>query len=225
MSSKQDVLADTIALYNDISTRYETAYEDEPSQIASLDWLVSHLAPKSNILDIGSGTGRPVASTLTAAGHSVLGIDISPVMVAAARERVPAARFEEIDSRHFAAPAEEFDSITAYYSYIMGVSQNDIRDVFPRIHRWLKPGGLFVWGTASIGVGVEWMPAKWLGRSVLVSTLSQEETEKCIREAGFEIVRIKTIKYKPKAAECGLCSPDEVMEEDVLYIYAQKPAD
>ena len=223
MSSGQDVLANTITVYNDIGTRYETAFEDEPNQMASLDWLLSHLAPKSNILDMGSGTGRPVASTLTAAGHSVLGIDISPVMVAAAREQVPAARFEEIDSRHFAASAEEYDAITAYYSYIIGVSQSDIREIFPKIYRWLKPGGLFVWVTVLFGLGANLVPMKWMGRSLsAVSTLSQEEMEKCIREAGFELIQSENFKHKPKAAEIGLCSPEDVEVEDVLYIYARK---
>ena len=41
----------------------------------------------------------------------------------------------------------------------------------------------------------------------------QEEAEKCIREAGSAIVRIETIKYKPKAAKCGLRSPEEVVQE------------
>ena len=220
------MLADTITLYNDIGTRYETAFEDEPNQMASLNWLLSHLAPKSDILDIGSGTGRPVASTLAAAGHSVLGIDISPVMVAAAREQVPAARFEEMDSRNFIALAEQYDAVTAYYSYLAGVSQNDIRDVFPKIHRWLKPRGLFVWATVLFGPGADLVPVKWMGRSVsAVSTLSQEETEKRIREAGFEIIQSKNFKHKPKAAEIGLCSPEEVDVEDVLYIYARKLAE
>ena len=224
--SSGDLLAKTITLFNDIGTRYETAFEDEPHQMASLDWLLSHLTPKSNILDIGSGTGRPVASTLAAAGHSVLGIDITPVMVVAAREQVPAARFEEMDSRDFTAPAEEYDAVTAYYSYLAGVSQNDIREAFPKIYRWLKPGGLFVWATALLGLGADLVPMKWIGRSVsAVSTLSQEELEKCIREAGFDIIQSENFKLKPKAAECGLCSPEEVDVEDILYIYARRLAE
>ena len=110
--------------------------------------------------------------------------------MAAAREQVPTARFEEMDSTDFTAPAEGYDAVTAYYSYLTGVSQNGIREVFPKIHQWLKPGGLFVWATVLFfGSGADLVLIMWLGRSVsAISNLSQEEMEKCIREAGFELI-------------------------------------
>ena len=54
--------------YNTLGTAYETASDNVPSQIKSLQWLISHLSPFSEILGLGFGTGRQTAATLVEAG-------------------------------------------------------------------------------------------------------------------------------------------------------------
>ncbi|WP_328297358.1 class I SAM-dependent methyltransferase [Streptomyces sp. NBC_00435] len=60
------------------------------------------------MLDIGSGTGRPVSHTLVEAGCEVTGIDGSSTMVELARQQVPGARFELQDVRSLQAADETF---------------------------------------------------------------------------------------------------------------------
>jgi SAM-dependent methyltransferase len=50
--------------------------------------------PPARALDAACGTGR-VTAQLAAAGHDVLGVDMTPEMLAIARARVPGARFAE----------------------------------------------------------------------------------------------------------------------------------
>lgn len=226
MASETPTPYSAVETYNALGTRYETAFTNIPAQVRSLQWLISHLPPNSKTLDLGSGTGRPTASMLTEAGHAVKGIDISPVMVAAARERVPGATFKEGDARRYQPPAEEvgkLDAVTAYFSFIAAVSLEDIAKLPKRVHGWLKPGGYFVSGwVCPPGVRAENMELKWMGRDVVVSVLPREEVVRAIEEAGFEVEERVEESYLPKAVEAGICKGDEVWEEPQVFVCARK---
>jgi SAM-dependent methyltransferase len=60
-----------------------------------MEWLRAQglLAGRPDILDLGCGIGRLVAALAAEAG-SVLGLDVSPAMIAEARARHPGLRFE-----------------------------------------------------------------------------------------------------------------------------------
>ena len=81
-------------VFDDISPAYESAFAGLPTQAASIEWVLTQLENKkpARCLDIGCGTGRPVCSELAKAGHSVLGIDVSGVMIADAQKKVPNAK-------------------------------------------------------------------------------------------------------------------------------------
>jgi SAM-dependent methyltransferase len=49
------------------------------------------LPPPAAVLDIGCGSGRPVAAYLVERGYAVTGIDIWPTQIELARRRVPDA--------------------------------------------------------------------------------------------------------------------------------------
>ena len=57
-----------------------------------LDRFAALLPPGGAVLDLGCGTGDPVARALLASGFRVTGVDAAPAMVALAQERFPAAR-------------------------------------------------------------------------------------------------------------------------------------
>lgn len=59
-----------------------------------LDALLCGLPPASLILDAGCGSGHPMAGAVLARGHRVLGVDQSAALLALARQRFPAGRFE-----------------------------------------------------------------------------------------------------------------------------------
>jgi len=207
--------------FDEVGPAYESAFEGLPEQAASIQWLISQLKVKpANILDIGCGTGRPVCSTLSEAGHTVTGIDVSGAMIAAARERAPKAKFEQTDYRKFSAQPDTYDAVTIYFSLIAGVTQEDIRGAFRKAFTWLKPGGLLVFSTVPVaGNNLE---IKWMGKPVVVSSLTAEESVEAIKNAGLEVLQDKQSKFTPKAAEAGICQPEDVWEETHLFVYAKK---
>ena len=78
-----------------------------------VDWLEAHLEPRSKVLELGSGTGRPVAERL-AYGYDYLGVDASTEMVSVATGNVPNAQFLVADMRRLELPAGKFDAVVAF---------------------------------------------------------------------------------------------------------------
>ena len=234
-------------LWDSIGPAYEDAFAGLTPQLKSLHWILSQLsssphtpdtsantgtdpkAHRAKFLDIGCGTGRPVCSTLAAAGHDVLGIDISSEMIGAARERVPEARFEVADLRVWTPPGTKgddiggggFDVITAYLSLIC-MSRSEIKDTISNIHAWLKPGGFFVFATVPSEANEETIT--WLGREMVVSGFTVEEIKRLFEdEIGFEVLRFEESKFLPTAVEAGLVEREENnWAEAHLFVYARK---
>lgn len=224
-TSASDAALTAQEVFDSIGPAYEDAFAGLPEQIHSVEWLLAQLkearVERARFVDIGCGTGRPVCFSLANAGHDVLGIDVSAVMVAAARERVPNARFEQMDICDFSPPQSSYDAASVYFSLIASVTQADIRRHLAKIYHLLKPGGLFVFAT--VPEDAENVQLKWMGRPVTVSSLSPGEAVLAIEQAGFEIVRNKVTKFTPRGEEAGICLESEVWEEPHLFVYAKKP--
>lgn len=212
--------------FDSVGPAYEAAFADLPEQSQSIKWLLSQLGSSgikpAKFLDIGCGTGRPVCSSIADAGHDVLGIDVSSAMINAARERVPNARFQQMDFRNFNPPQQSLDAASVYFSLIADVTQEEIKKFIAKIYGLLKPGGLFVFAT--LPLDVQGLQIKWMGRPLTVSSLEYEVALGLIRHVGFEVVYDAVTKFTPKAAEAGICQKEDVWEEPHLFVYARKPS-
>ncbi|KAK4615527.1 hypothetical protein CLAFUW4_09951 [Fulvia fulva] len=210
-------------LFDSIGASYEAAWSSSPGQAKSLQWLLDNLPPSSKVVDIGCGTGKPACSALAAAGFSVTGIDVSPVMLETARSQVPSAHFELASGLTW-EPKEgdgSLDAVVVYHSLIANITQDEIRGFFGRAWRWVRAGGLFVFATVPIEGNLKKL--KWLGRDLVSSGLSAEENVECIRKAGFEVEEDWMEMFMPKAVESGLCKEGEEDEEPHLFVLARKP--
>ncbi|KAM7190864.1 S-adenosyl-L-methionine-dependent methyltransferase [Naviculisporaceae sp. PSN 640] len=214
-------------LFDAVGPAYEAAFAACDPQQKSIAWLLSQLSQScispAKIVDIGCGTGKPVVHDLAKAGHDVLGIDISSAMISSARERVPFpnAKFEKLDFRDFNPPAESYDAVTAYFSLIAGVTQEEIKQTLKRMYGFVKPGGFLVWAT--VPIAAENLELKWMGKLTIVSSLSPEDAVRAVKDAGFEVLEESTSQYLPRAVEAGICEEGDVWEEPHLFVYARKP--
>ena len=115
-------------------------YADNGRFVALLaEPLVQALNPKAgeSILDLGCGDGY-LTQRLAASGAIVLGVDSSPQMVAAAKER-------GVDARCVSGEALPFDQqFDAVFSNAALHWMSDHDAVLQGVHRALKPGGRFV---------------------------------------------------------------------------------
>ena len=107
-----------------------------------------HGIPAGRVLDAGCGTGR-VAIELARRGWSVVGADIDPAMLEAARAKAPELSWVLGD---LADPALEvgdgFDVVVMAGNVMIFVAPGTEADVVANMTRRLRPGGLMVTGFA-----------------------------------------------------------------------------
>ena len=107
------------------------------------------------ILDIATGSGEPALTATRAVGQSgrVVAVDMSPGMLAIARERLDAAglanvELVESDAESLRLEAHSFDAALCRWGLMF---MPDLDGVVRGLHRALKPGGRFataVWSVA-----------------------------------------------------------------------------
>ena len=121
--------------------------------------LVELLAPKvgERILDLGCGTGALTAE-IAARGAEVLGVDRSEEMIAQARKKFPALRFEVMDARQLRfkpdgadgtakLPRTEEENTAGFDAVFSNAVLHwipEANEVIAGVARVLKPGGRFV---------------------------------------------------------------------------------
>lgn len=96
--------------------------------------------PPGVAVDAGCGTGRHTAE-LVRLGHTTIGVDASPGMLAKARERVPAADLREGDLRALPVPDATADVA------VSGLALShlpQLHEPISELARVLKPGGVLV---------------------------------------------------------------------------------
>ncbi|MFJ6612791.1 class I SAM-dependent methyltransferase [Streptomyces sp. NPDC091289] len=92
------------------------------------------------VADVGCGTGRVTAHLHERGlGLDVFGIDLSPQMVAVARQEHPGLRFEEGSMLGLDLPDASLGGLLAWYSTIH-VPDEELPRVFAEFHRVLAPG-------------------------------------------------------------------------------------
>ena len=125
--------------------------------------LVSAVAPApgERVLDVATGTGMVAAELLARSDCSVVGVDQSPDMLAAARARFDGGeRVELIEGQAEALPFEDasFDALT--FTYLLRYV-DDPQATVRELARVLRPGGR----VASLEFGVPPLaPARWAWR-------------------------------------------------------------
>jgi SAM-dependent methyltransferase len=109
------------------------------------------LSRGSRVLDAGSGTGR-ISAYLAEAGHTVVGVDGDPVLVAAAQEEYAGPTFLVGDLAELDLPArgvpEPFDAIVCAGNVVTFLAPSTRREVLQRMRAHLSEGG-----RAAIGFG------------------------------------------------------------------------
>lgn len=104
------------------------------------------------VVELGCADGIPMAQEL-ASKYRYVGLDLSPVQIAAAQRHVPAGTFIQADMTQIGFPAESLDGLIALYSIIHVPFEEQAR-LFQNIYSWLKPGAVFM---SVVGAG------KWTG--------------------------------------------------------------
>ncbi|MGW6390393.1 class I SAM-dependent methyltransferase [Streptomyces sp. NPDC055103] len=182
-------------LFDGMGIAYEQAFGHLPAQLEAVEWLTGRLASGARVLDVGSGTGRPVADLLVRSGCDVTGIDVSRTMVELARSQVPGARFEQCGVHDFEAAEGGFDAVCAFFPLLV-MTRAEVSAALRRMAGWVAPGGYLV--TATVPADVDGVEIEWMGRPVRVSSFSAEEYVRQIREeCGLDVLHHAVSVFQP----------------------------
>lgn len=199
------------ALFDALGADYEKAFAHAPAHLAALEWLGERLPPAARTLDVGSGTGRPTAAVLTAAGHSVLGVDLSPVMVELAARQVPEAEFRHADIRELPLDDDHFDGVCVFFS-LLQMNRAEQSSLMWRLARALKPGGHLV--LATVPADVEDVEVVFMGRPVRATSFAEADLTYMVEAAGLTVLSRNSTVFTPDHPGAG--------PEPHLFLYCRR---
>jgi 2-polyprenyl-3-methyl-5-hydroxy-6-metoxy-1,4-benzoquinol methylase len=173
--------------YDRMAEQYlATKDPEDPLALAALEDLAPVVPPGAAVLDLGCGAGVPVTRWLAGRGFAVTGVDVSARQLELARSNVPDGTFIKADMTGLAFDPETFDAVVAFHS-IIHVPRNEHPALLARIHRWLKPEGVFL-ATMTV-TDYEGQDDNWegWGAPMVWSHYDQDTNVAMLREAGFDL--------------------------------------
>jgi 2-polyprenyl-3-methyl-5-hydroxy-6-metoxy-1,4-benzoquinol methylase len=166
---------------------------DEAAYRKKLKLTQEYLTPDMEVLEIGCGTGTTAIHHAPFVKH-IRATDISKKMIEIARakaatDKVENVTFEQSSIDDLSAEDASYDAVMAHS--ILHLLENK-EAVIAKIHRMLKPGGVFVSSTACLGgtmpiLRIVLPIGRFLGLLPLVKFFTAEELCGNLREAGFRI--------------------------------------
>ena len=145
-------------------------------------WARQNVPRRGSVLDVGCGSGVPVAAALIDQGLDVFGVDASATLIAAFRRRFPGAPAACEPAQESAFFHRSFDAAVAI-GLLFLLSPADQRRVLGRIAEKLRPGGRLLFTAPR--QRCEWNDVL-TGR--LSCSLGQDAYARALDEAGLMLV-------------------------------------
>jgi len=143
MNSQEKILR----CYNQVADDYAAERWDELSKKHFDRLLLKEFASvnidKGPCADFGCGPGQTTKFLLDNGVQDIIGVDLSPTMIRAARRLSPQIKFETGDLLDIVYPSGSFGSVLAFYA-IVHFTNDQIKKCFEEINRVLKSGGDFL---------------------------------------------------------------------------------
>lgn len=148
-----------------------------------LDAFLAQVPDRGSVLDLGCGSGEPIARYLIGQGRAVTGVDAAPGLIDLCRRRFPEQDWRVADMRGLDL-GRSFDGLIAWHS-AFHLTPADQAAMFPVYARHLRPGGVLLFTSGSVhGETV----GEWRGEPLYHGSLSLQEYRAALAGAGFTIL-------------------------------------
>jgi trans-aconitate methyltransferase len=128
------------ASYNAIADRWDAARRSFFGREREyVDALLDGLPRASAVLDLGCGTGRPIAEYILSKGHRIVGVDQAEKPLAIAQQRYPSATWIRSSIQAY-VPATRFNAVVCWDA-MFHIERSEHEGLFARFAEMLLPGG------------------------------------------------------------------------------------
>jgi len=195
-----DFIQGTQAGYDAVAIEYAEKFKDEMDDKSfdrgCLDRLAREVGELGPICDLGCGPGQ-IARYLHRNGVKVIGVDLSPRMVAEASRLNPEIHFHQGNMLSLPNKDNSWGGIAAFYC-IIHIPRELIVDVLREMLRVLKPGGVLL-VTFHIGEEIKHLDEWWEKPvSLDFAFYLPADMEIRLKEAGFDLIETLVRDPNPK---------------------------
>lgn len=156
---------------------------DHLAERSWLDRFCDLLPTGGTVLDIGCGSGLPVAGDLIGRGFKITGVDGTPAMLELFQHNLPGVEAHLIDMRKLAFD-RRFSGLLAWDS-LFHLSPSDQREMFARFHAHAESGApLMFTSGSSEGEAIGDLE----GDPLYHGSLDSEEYQSLLDKAGFVVL-------------------------------------
>ena len=150
-----------------------------------LDRFLSYLPEQASLLDLGCGSGQPIAAYCILQGHQLTGVDSSDTMIGMARQSFPEHMWILADMREVKLE-QQFHGMLAWDSFFH-LTPADQRQMFAQFAQFSATGTvlMFTSGPAA-GEAI----GEMFGDALYHASLSQDEYRDLLAAHGFEVLKM-----------------------------------
>lgn len=173
---------DTQAIYERQATEYDKRRSKALFEARWLARFTASLKPGDHVLDLGCGTGDPIARWFMAEGFDVTGVDFSAAMLTIAKERWPDGDWRKADMRDFELD-QQYDGIIAWNSFYH-LTADEQKSCITRMACHLHNGGMLM---LTVGPRAGEVSGTVGSELVYHASLSPAGYATCLEENGLQL--------------------------------------
>ena len=187
-------MIDLAALYARHARRFDEARTRSLMELPYLETATSLVPSPGTVLDVGCGSGEPIARYFIERGYEVTGVDVVEEMLEMCRARFPQMRWLQADMREIDVGAR-FDIVIAWDSFFH-LPPDGQRRMFQTFRRHTASGGVLMF-TSGLTEG-EAIGGDLFGDELYHASLDTVEYARLLDDHGYDVVL-----HRVEDPECG----------------------
>jgi SAM-dependent methyltransferase len=184
---------DVIGIYRRHAAAFIAARSTGLVEQAWINRFLAVAGPGGSILDVGCGSGNPLAVYMAGRDHPVTGVDTSPELLGAFAGNLPSAIAHLTDMRTLSL-GRQFAGVLAWDS-LFHLSQPDQRLTLARLANHAAPGAALMFNSGTVaGTSIGWFE----GEPLFHASLAADDYRALLEAEGFSLVA-----YQAEDPDCG----------------------
>ncbi len=179
--------------YDEIIDWFDAARTKTLMESEYLNLIVDNIPQGGSILDLGCGTGEPIAKFFIEKGLKVTGVDGSQKMIELCNKRFPSEHWLVSDMREINLQ-HRFDALLAWHSFFH-LDHDSQRNMFKIFEAHIKTDGILAF-TSGVEEEEDWSDNG--GQQLYHASLSTSEYENLLKATSFKI-----LIHKTRDPQCG----------------------